>query len=666
MDTGANIFVTNDSKLRDSFVNLQELAGDEVILMNAHPEPVACRGSLPLTLVCSKTGKPFKAFLEDCVYVPGSAWNIFSWTPWADQLFRKTGFEATLTAFRNAVSMSTGHGSSVVWGERVKDLLCLHSCKQARAYATEDGGLTPKKISSEGPWTEAKRTHKEESGGYLTGGGQEDVAGGGQGEAGKAVSLEQGARILASALVILRRLHANFSHASLSAIKSLIRAGRVKIGSAAERTAILGFGVQDLACEACATAAADWKHTASGERQREKEEGEWTIDASGPHPRSAMGNRYKTVVVAPNNKAVFVFCHRKKGYTLRFVKKNFKRWERLTGEKILFMGSDRGGENMGKLMSQFCDDHGIIQHFTSAGNSGGKAETYIGVIQDKARASLNQAGLTDWYWDEATNCAAAALDMMPCEPLKGISMYEHRTGRLPRLFDLHPFGSFAVATLAKKHQRKGQDRGIATIFLGPAMNGDAGFRVRGLQNNRLYNAAKVTVHPETFPRGPAAAARVLPLSFAKEGEGFSLIHPNADGVTASGLAVAAAPPAGPPGAAPSAPPPPALSAVAPEDNDSGLPPALPPRVRAAPYKYDGGPDFGVGQCQIAHEGGKHVSFDLSQRQRGVRYSAQVSHDVADDGEGRFTGGGKLRSGGTPSTEGEADLRRRLATGLLPV
>jgi hypothetical protein len=161
--------------------------------------------------------------------------------------------------------------------------------------------------------------------------------------------------------------------------------------------------------------------------------------------------------------------------------------------------SDRGGENMGRLFAAFCEEFDIKQDFTSPNSSSGNSETYIGVLQDNLRASLNQAGMGLSYWEESLGGCVLALDLMPCAPLDQLSMYEHRTGQKPRLFDLHPLGAWCTAHIPPAQRRKGENRGREAIMLGPAQHGADGFRVETLDKGTLIHSRSVTVY-NVFPK----------------------------------------------------------------------------------------------------------------------------------------------------------------------
>lgn len=626
IDTGATVHVIKDPSLRRLMYDLSPPPpSPQYILMNEHPEPVLCRGSLDLPVVCSRSGTTHVMRLRDCVFVASSRWNILSWSKWADSLFVRASCEPWLRNGRTQVVLPVG-GSDVVWGRRAGGLFLLRLgvCGSSRTRSVAETALVhevgagdsadgdPDNANGtavgggehsvvEGDSVETLRTGAHTGGQRAKKGGERwGKVGKGSETAGEggAVSvglLREGARILASAVQQARRFHDKTSHsASMNAMQTLARQGALVFKEAAVRKAFLALTPADLACAHCASATQDKKKTHAGPRLSEKEGrkvGRWTVDVSTSWPWPVFGrSRCFSVFVAPNNKGVFAVKQNTIGEVLAVLAANKERWERVTGEPMLILGSDGGGENRGGLFTAYCEEHKIVQDFTAPGSSAGQSETYIGVLQDHLRAALNRADLPESYWAEALNACTRALDMMPCAPLEGLSMYEHRTGIKPPLHSLHPFGAYVTAHIPDSQRGKGHDRGREGIMLGPCENECDGWRVETLDKGTLITSRSVTVHPNVFPRSgdvvPDQAS--APLSFAGEDS----ITPQPAGVSLGGFGAPkrVEAPGGGLGNGPDALEPAPAAEVEREPafpQVLGMPPApeLPKRVRSQPARF---------------------------------------------------------------------------------
>jgi hypothetical protein len=318
----------------------------------------------------------------------------------------------------------------------------------------------------------------------------------------KTKQFEEGARILASARKLAIDKHNGTNHsAPMGVMQGWVRDGTMIIKEAAVRKAFLQMTAADLGCTWCKLANQDEKHPGKGPRaSAEEKPGRWTLDLCGKKwtPARWSGDRVWAVWTAPNNKGVFVSQHCKKKGVFYALKKNRKRWELMTGEPMLCLGCDRGGENQG-LVKKLCDKYGIIMDLTAPGESVGASETYINVLAERVVACLRAGGLGLAYWAECLNGCVRALDYMPCAPLDGMSMYEHRTGRKPPLHRLFPFGAWTSAHIRAQERLKGENRGRETIMLGPAADDSDGYRLLTLDKASLIHSRSVTVYP-VYPR----------------------------------------------------------------------------------------------------------------------------------------------------------------------
>ena len=80
--------------------------------------------------------------------------------------------------------------------------------------------------------------------------------------------------------------------------------------------------------------------------------------------------------------------------------------------KIKCLRSDRGGEYISDEFFDFCEQHGIKRQFSVAGTpqQNGVAERMNRAVQQMARAMLDDSGILDTFWGEATHIAVNILN----------------------------------------------------------------------------------------------------------------------------------------------------------------------------------------------------------------------------------------------------------------
>jgi hypothetical protein len=596
VDNASNVHLICDPLLQSSMYDLSPSPPKpQFILMNSFPARIVCRGSLDLQVLCSRTGAAHVLQLKNVAFCAESSWNILSWSALADQLQgepllltgrtevgvptasggrvwgKRTGGLYCLqltSADRESVQVveggdeAAGDQQDLRWGGGKGAQIGAQS-GGSTDFSSESTDFSSGSTDFSSESTDFSSKSAESGGGDMgaSSGAQRslplanldkegvntirskssDLLPEGVDKASHQIRSEEykeGARILATAIDIARTIHDSTNHgASMSSMQTMVRRGDVAIKEAAVRRVFLTLTHTLLRCKYCALAAQDKKHTADKPRHStEGEEGRWTVDLSGKKwPASVFGRFcYFAVWVAPNNKGVFVTFHNGKTGILNVLRGKRKQWERETGEKMLILGCDRGGENKNKFVREYCEENGIKLDFTTPGGSAGASETMIGVLQERMQASLARAGLPPTFWAEALAGCVRALDFLPCAPLGGMSRYEHRTGRKPQLHTLFPVGAWTSAYVAASERLKGTDRGRECLMLGPEEDDMHGFRLLTLDLRSLISSASVTVYADVFPRrgDTLASSDRDPFTFSAE-QAFE--HPQPVGASAVGL-----------------------------------------------------------------------------------------------------------------------------------
>lgn len=95
--------------------------------------------------------------------------------------------------------------------------------------------------------------------------------------------------------------------------------------------------------------------------------------------------------------------------------------ESQTGQKLLCLHIDNGGEYDSNRFNQFCKELGIRRQYTVpyTPEQNGIAECRNRTLQEMARAMIKQAGLSTPYWVEAVTAANYLLNRLPSKAVPG-------------------------------------------------------------------------------------------------------------------------------------------------------------------------------------------------------------------------------------------------------
>jgi hypothetical protein len=472
-------------------------ANGKLVMMNNNPEKVVATGKLDISVRCAKTNKVTLMRLDDVMYVPTSKYFILGWSAYSSRLESKTRrpAEGKLTSGMQGWPLEDG---SLVWGKRHNGLFYLDLCDDSAVCMADLVEQQAEELPVE--QQPVAQSVGQNSVSIVENKGQFQPSPLPSPSPAEVVA----AMTIATAKKRLLRLHRCCGHTAFSSLQALIKSGKVQIGDSMVRKQALLLTDADLKCPHCGMAKTR-KHHPKPSGAPAPFRGQWTMDAAGPNPRSKAGNAYKIVVVAPNDKGVFQhFCKRKRAAQDAIVVQR-RRWENMTGERMLALRTDRGPEMTGKKFRRCLDKKGILHTKTAPGSSVGAAESYIGKIQDLGRANLEQAVdlPSALYWDEAENAAAHTIDIMPKAKL-GMSMYEHRTGRKPDYSREYPFGAIAAVRMTGNVKR-GDNPGVKALHLGPAANGDAGRRFLRLATGTVITSNSFWIDSDCFSWTHAAA-----------------------------------------------------------------------------------------------------------------------------------------------------------------
>jgi transposase InsO family protein len=228
-------------------------------------------------------------------------------------------------------------------------------------------------------------------------------------------------------------------------------------------------------------------------------------DLAGPmETQSITGYSYYFVLVDDGTRIAWVYFLRKKDETYdRFVA-----WvtmiETLTGRKIKFFRSDRGGEFMGAEFTKFLEEHGITRQ-TSAPNTpeqNGLAERTNRTLVGTARSMMQHAGLSKGFWSEATAVATYLHNRSPRKGLNWMTPHELFFGRIPDITHLRVFGCQAWVHTPKSKRKKWDATSKQMVLIGYEP-GSKAYRLWNPTTKTIHVSASVRFNESVFPNRPA-------------------------------------------------------------------------------------------------------------------------------------------------------------------
>ena len=238
-------------------------------------------------------------------------------------------------------------------------------------------------------------------------------------------------------------LHRAFAHASISTLKEILK-NRQFVGISESHLKLLP------PCEACLLGKA---HKAAKGRSATEKATRFAerlcADCSGPfRTQSIGGSKYLLVIIDEFSGWTWVFPL----YTLKTVHERLQAvlevdLHQRDDHFVKFFRSDGGTEFNNKAVDELLAKHGIVRETTCTGTSyqNGKAERRIRTVFDRVRTTLSDASahVSTGYWADAAVYTAYTLNRTPAD--NGLSPFQLRYSRKPKISHLRPFGNPCVA-----------------------------------------------------------------------------------------------------------------------------------------------------------------------------------------------------------------------------
>ena len=173
----------------------------------------------------------------------------------------------------------------------------------------------------------------------------------------------------------------------------------------------------------------------------------------------------------------------------------FLKWKTMIeaqiGRRIKCLHTDNGGEYRNDPFQKFCEDNGIVRHFTVRNTlqENGVAERMNQTLLEKVRCMLSNAGLGKEFWAEAITYASHLINRLPSIAIDGKTPLEQWYGKPANDYDsLHVFGSIAYYHVKES---KLDPRAKKAIFLG-ITSGVKGYRLWCPETKKVVFSRDVT------------------------------------------------------------------------------------------------------------------------------------------------------------------------------
>lgn len=192
-------------------------------------------------------------------------------------------------------------------------------------------------------------------------------------------------------------------------------------------------------------------------------------DLCGPiSPTTMADNRYFMLLVYDFSRVMWSYMLSSKDEAVGAFQKFRAQVKRETDKKIKVFRPDRGGEFMSNSFKSYCEENGIIRHFTApySPQQNRVVERRNRTMVAMARSLLKEKKMPGAIWGESVRHAVYILNRLPARALSGKTPYEIWTGNKPDLSYLKIFGSLAHMKIPSTNVRKLDDRSKRLVYLG--------------------------------------------------------------------------------------------------------------------------------------------------------------------------------------------------------
>ena len=217
---------------------------------------------------------------------------------------------------------------------------------------------------------------------------------------------------------------------------------------------------------------------------------------------SKGGSRYFVSFVDDYSRYAWVYFLKHKNEVFE----TFKQWramvENRTSRKLKTLRSDNGTEYTDGAFKKFCDEEGIVRHWTvrDTPQQNGVVERLNRTLLEKARCMRSNSGLGREWWAESVATTAYIVNRSPHSTLDGDTPFKVWSGEHADYGRLRVFGCIAYYHVK---DNKLDNRAKKAIFLGYA-RGVKGYRLWSLEDSKFVISRDVTFDENSMVGLPKA------------------------------------------------------------------------------------------------------------------------------------------------------------------
>jgi len=235
-------------------------------------------------------------------------------------------------------------------------------------------------------------------------------------------------------------------------------------------------------------------------------------DLCGPiSPPSTSGKTLFLTITDDKSRKSWVFpLDDKRGSTILDTFRTWQRFaERQTGHNLKCIHSDNGKEYVNSDFKEYCSNQSILHNTTViyTPQLNGRAERLNRTLMDKVRTMMKTCGMPPQYWAEALLHANNIRNVLPSQPLGGISPNEVWTSERPSLNHIKTFGCQAYYFIHPQLRTEGKlnDRASRAVYLGSTPE-RAGYKLLDCITGKVVFSRDVVFNEEIYPFKNALAA----------------------------------------------------------------------------------------------------------------------------------------------------------------
>jgi len=227
-------------------------------------------------------------------------------------------------------------------------------------------------------------------------------------------------------------------------------------------------------------------------------------DICGPIPTSSIGGgRYFITFIDDYSHHTTTYILKHKSEAIDKFKEYVKMSETYTGNKIITIRTDNGGEYTSNEFKNHLKEKGISHQLTTAYTPqlNGVAERMNRTLWERAQCMLNYANLPDKFWGEALATATYITNRVPTRSLDlKITPIEAWTNKRPNISHLKVFGCKAYRFIPSELRKKLDQKSEECILVGYDING---YRLWSIMDQKIKISRDVkfneqSIHQETI------------------------------------------------------------------------------------------------------------------------------------------------------------------------